>query len=348
MPQLRQDPVTGRWVAIATERAKRPSSFTRAPVVAVPATAQCPFCYGHEAMTPPEVMAYRPEGTEPNTPGWDVRVVPNLYPAFGPVNGEATVTDLGLYRAMNGAGVHEVIVSSPDHRCDLADLPLATVERVIDAWVNRYEAHRANPTVQYLLLIYNHGKEAGASLEHPHSQLFGIPLVPPNVQEELEGVRRYRQEHGTCVYCDVVAHERESGERVIFENDKFLVYAPYASRAPFETSIVPRRHRARFEEMTPAERRDFAEALGELLARVTHGLNEPPFNFYIHSAPTHAAADVDYHWHLELLPKLAIAAGFELGTGVMINVATPEAAAEFLRGVSTARAGEPAVAPVLH
>jgi UDPglucose--hexose-1-phosphate uridylyltransferase len=236
---------------------------------------------------------------------------------------------------MNGVGVHEVIISSPSHCDDLADLPLATIERIVDAWVDRYRAHAANPTVQYSLLINNHGKEAGASLEHPHAQLFGIPLIPPNVQEEIDGVNRYREAHGSCVYCAVIARERECGDRVIFENDEFLVYAPYASRTPFEAAIIPRRHHARFEEMTVDERRAFAESLLELVARVTHGLNDPPFNFYIHSSPTRAARDVDYHWHLELLPKLAIAAGFELATGVMINVATPEAAAEFLRGVSS-------------
>jgi UDPglucose--hexose-1-phosphate uridylyltransferase len=348
MPQLRQDPVTGRWVAIATERAKRPSSFTRAPVAVVPATAQCPFCYGHEAMTPPEVVAFRPVETEPNSPGWDIRVVPNLYPAFGPADGTPSVSEHGLYRAMNGAGVHEVIVSSPSHRDDLADLPIATIERVVDSWVERFQAHRVNPIVQYVLLINNHGKEAGASLEHPHSQLFGIPLIPPNAQEELEGIRRYRLEHGRCVYCDIVAREREVGDRVIFENEDFLVYAPYASRTPFEASIVPLRHHARFEDMLPGERRAFAEALSELTSRVTHGLNDPPFNFFLHSAPTQAAPDVDYHWHLELLPKLAVAAGFELGSGVMINVATPEAAAECLRGLSRSRPDGVAATPAVH
>jgi UDPglucose--hexose-1-phosphate uridylyltransferase len=298
-------------------------------------------------MTPPEVMAYRAPGTEPNTPGWEIRVVPNLYPAFGPATGEATIGHAGPYETMNGVGVHEVLVSSPDHYADIAELPPEQAALVVRSYVDRYNANKSNPAVQYLLIINNHGKEAGASLEHPHSQLFGIPLVPNAVQEELDGVKRYRAEHGSCPYCDVVAFERRAGERVVSENDDFLVFAPFASRTPFELSILPKRHNARFEEMSAAERRAFAEALQQATGRVSKGLNNPPYNYYVHTAPTHAPADVDYHWHLELLPKLAIAAGFELGTGVMINVATPESAAEFLRNVDLA--AEPqTVAPGLH
>ncbi len=347
MPQLRQDPVTGRWVAIATERAKRPSSFTRAPSVAVPATAQCPFCYGHEAMTPPEVMAYRPADTLPDTPGWLVRIVPNLYPAFGPANGEPTVTSDGLYTAMNGVGIHEVIVTSPDHQHDLAELTVETVDRVVTAWMDRMRAHRSNPAIQYLLLINNHGKEAGASLEHPHAQLFGIPVVPSALVEELEGIARYRRAHRRCVYCDVIAREIAEGKRVIVENDRFLVFAPYASRTPFEVQVIPKQHAALFEATPAEERRAFAEALHQALGRISRGLNNPPFNFYVHTAPVHAGPAVDYHWHLEVLPRLAIAAGFEQGSGVMINVATPEAAAEFLRAVPAAEP-EPALAPGIH
>lgn len=333
MPQLRQDLVTGRWVAVATERAKRPSSFSRAAGVAVPPAATCPFCTGHESMTPPEVMAFRAPGTQPNTPGWEVRVVPNLYPAFGPANEEPVRSCDGPYATMTGVGVHEVIISSPDHGDDFARLSTHQVDQIVKAFVERYDAHRANPAIQYLLIINNHGKEAGASLEHPHSQLFGIPLVPFAVREELDGVRRYREEHARCVYCDILANEQKEGVRVIWENDSFLVYAPFASRTPFEASILPKWHSPRFETMSAPQQQAFASALHELTARIVGGLNDPPFNFYIHTAPVHQQGEPDYHWHLELLPKLAIAAGFELGTGIMINTATPEAAAEFLRDV---------------
>lgn len=347
MPQLRQDLVTQRWVAIATERAKRPSSFSRAAGVQVPPAATCPFCVGHESMTPPEVMAYRAPETGPNTPGWEVRVVPNLYPAFGPADVEPIVSSDGPYATMTGVGVHEVLVSSPSHGDDFAQLSVAQIAKVVHAFIDRYEAHRANPAIQYMLIINNHGKEAGASLEHPHSQLFGIPIVPFAVREEIEGVRRFRAERGSCAYCEILSAEQSANARIIAENDDFLVYAPFASRTPFEASILPRWHSARFEEMNATQQGNFASALHDLTARIFHGLNDPPYNFYIHTAPVHQDGDVDYHWHLELLPKLAIAAGFELGTGLMINVATPEAAAEYLRGVDL-NAAPAQAAPAVH
>lgn len=339
MPQLRQDLVTGRWVAIATDRAKRPSSFTRAAAVPVQAGAQCPFCPGHESMTPPEVLAYRPGGGPPNGTGWDIRVVPNLYPAFGPEFGELHLEHQGPYTIMNGLGVHEVIITNPSHGEDIPELPVDDVDLMVRAWIERMEAHANNPILKYLLLINNHGKEAGASLEHPHSQLFGIPVLPPVVEEELTGIKRYREEHGRCAYCEVIVAETAARERIIFENERFLAYAPFASRTPFEAQIIPKWHTERFEDLSPDDRRGFSVALRSLLSSLKQGLNDPPFNFFIHTAPIHDGQVADYHWHLELLPKLAIAAGFELGSGIMINVTTPEAAAEFLRGIAT---GEPA------
>ena len=331
MPQLRQDPITRRWVNIATERAKRPTAFTRAAHTVVQPSAQCPFCEGHESMTPPEVMAYRAPGNEPNGPGWSFRVVPNLYAAFGPADAAPETEAVGLYEAMVGAGVHEVLIDSPDHYKDIADYGPAKAEEIVRGYVDRYEAAAANPFVKYVLISINHGREAGASLEHPHAQLFGIPLVPDNVLEELRGVERYRAEHGQCPYCAIAAAERRAGERVIFENERFLVFAPFASRVPFESWIVPKEHASRFEMMTAEQSTDFAVALHALLAKLKRGLNDPPFNLFIHTEPVHDGR-VDYHWHCELMPKLSIAAGFELGAGIMINTATPESAAEFLRG----------------
>ena len=332
MPQLRQDPITLRWVAIATERAKRPMAFTRAAKAEVPSAAQCPFCEGHEGMTPPEVMAYRAPGTAPNTPGWEFRVVPNLYPAFGPADAAPERETVGMYTTMRGSGVHEVLIDSPDHFRDVADFDVGKVDQIVRGYIDRLLATTANPFVQYALLIINHGREAGASLEHPHAQLFGIPLVPEAVVDELAGMARYQRENGRCPYCEMVAHEKNARERMIFENEEFAVFAPFASRMPFESWIVPRQHSARFETMGEERRRRFAEALRVLLAKLKRGLNDPPYNFFVHTAPAKDGAE-GYHWHAELLPKLAIAAGFELGSGIMINVATPESAAEFLRGV---------------
>jgi UDPglucose--hexose-1-phosphate uridylyltransferase len=241
-----------------------------------------------------------------------------------------------------------VIITSPAHGTDISGLPAREAAVVVQAWIDRIRSHQDNPNIKYLLLINNHGKEAGASLEHPHSQLFGIPVRPPVYEEEVAGVQRYRAKHRRCVYCDIVGEEMSARARVIFENERFLAFAPYASRTPFESQILPKSHSSRFETQSSADQAALAEALQALTGRLERGLNDPPYNFFIHTAAPHSGADVDYHWHLELLPKLAIAAGFELGSGVMINVTTPEAAAEFLRGVELSASEQPAVTPALH
>lgn len=334
MSQLRQDPVTLRWVVIAPQRARRPHTFSRAPVRPSPPSAVCPFCPGHEALTPPEVYAIRAPGSAPNAPGWLTRVVPNLYPAFGPPGVAPPAIEDALFRAVEGVGIHEVVIISPAHQADLGSLDHAALVRLIETYRSRYQTHCANATLQYLLIVSNHGREAGASIEHPHSQIFGLPLVPPAIQEEIGGINRYRRERGRCVYCDIIASEQASGKRVIFENGLFLVDAPFASRVPFETTIIPRWHTAHFEQLSDEQVDAFAEAVHQVTARLVAGLHDPPFNLYIHTAPCHAGPDLDYHWHLDLLPRLTIAAGFELGSGIMINTLAPEDAAAFLRGVT--------------
>jgi UDPglucose--hexose-1-phosphate uridylyltransferase len=331
MPELRRDPLTHRWVAIATERAKRPHDFTRQPRGKGASGSECPFCAGNEAMTPPEVMAYRPAGTAPDTPGWTVRAVPNLYPAFGPPVGDLNERQQGMYVAMNGLGGHEVIITSPEHAKDIAVLSTEQVALMVRAYVDRYLAHKANPIVQYVHIIMNYGREAGASREHPHSQLFALPLVPSLVETELWGAGVYYEEHRRCVLCDIVRQELAAGERIVLENERFVVLAPYASRAPFEMWVVPKDHQPSFETMDRQDVMAFADALREALGKLYVGLNDPPFNYWIHTSPTQRKAEAMYHWHLEIVPKLAIAAGFELGTEIMINTALPEAAAAFLR-----------------
>lgn len=336
MSELRQDPVTLGWVAVATERAKRPGSFARAGSSPSAAAVACPFCPGHEAATPPEVAAQRGPGSAPNAPGWLVRVVPNLYPAFGPRDRALPTSENRLFRVIAGVGVHEVVIISPSHDKDLGDLDRSALVRLIDTYIARYRTHCASPTLQYLMIISNHGRVAGASIAHPHSQILGVPLVPPAIQAEIGGVNRYRREQGRCIYCEIIAAEVAAGERVIYENDRFLVYAPFASRVPFEAQIIPRWHTAHFEQMSSEQVQSFAEALHQLTARLTTALHDPPFNLYIHTAPCHAAPDLDYHWHVELLPRLTIAAGFELGSGIMINVMAPEDAAAFLKATRLA------------
>jgi UDPglucose--hexose-1-phosphate uridylyltransferase len=342
LPQLRQDLITGRWVAVATERARRPDSFTQAAKESVAARDVCPFCPGHEAMTPPEVLAYRGAGLPPDSEGWWIRVVPNLYAAFRPEPDGQEHRD-GRFWQRDAIGACEVLISSPDHRAPTPRLPRQQVEEIVQSYVDRYRAHTQNPALEHVLILYNHGRPAGASLEHPHSQLYAIGLVPPSFVEELEGARRFRDANGTCAFCRTLEDERRAGARIVFENDGFTVFAPYAARTPFETWIVPRRHRASFGDLDPStEKSAFAEALQLTLKAFYDGLNDPPFNYYIHSAPLKGnVADV-YHWHLELIPKLSTAAGFELGTGMWINVVKPEESAAFLRERIQKVAAQPA------
>ena len=349
MPELRREPVTGRWVVIATERAKRPESFTQKQKKPSKPEANCPFCYGNEAMTPPEILAFRPEGTKPNGPGWKVRVVPNKFPAFTMKNEpeiRASTTNIvsdgeqvngqegpGIYSHKPALGIHEVIVSSPDHFKSLALLTGDETRLVIEAYCSRLSDIKVDPRIQYVLIIVNHGREAGASLEHPHSQIFGTPMIPPVVAEEISCTSSYFYKKGRCMFCDILAEERKSGERVISESEYFLSFSPYAARQPFETWIAPKKHLANFELISPKEKKDLAFILKDTLLRIYEGLNDPPYNFYLHTSPSKVDTNKFYHWHIEISPKLSIQAGFEMGSGIMINVASPDESAKFLRNL---------------
>jgi UDPglucose--hexose-1-phosphate uridylyltransferase len=324
--ELRQDPLSGDWVAITAGRAARPEAFLgdagnpRGPL-------GCPFCPGNEHMTPPEVWADRDRGTDPDRPGWHVRAVPNKFPAFagppGPGRPAANARENGgLYRTQPTAGVHEVIVHSTDHQATLADLPEPAVARVMAAWRQRLAAHR-DARFGAVLVIVNQGRTAGASLEHPHSQVFATAGRPDRVQAELD-----RLAGDACAACATVAAERH-GPRLVGRAGDLLTLCPWASAAPFEALLLPRRHRPRFEEGGPDDDATMAAALGELLRRFagvagTHA----PYNLVLHSAPP--GVD-DFHWHLHLLPRLTTYGGFELGTGVVINVVDPDRAAAALR-----------------
>lgn len=282
-------------------------------------------------MTPPEVLAYRPAGTAPNSEGWWIRVVPNLYAAFR-LEPDGHEHRENRFWQRDAIGACEVLISSPDHRSPTPLLPRSQVEEIVQSYVDRYRHHAQNPALEHVLILYNHGRPAGASLEHPHSQLYAISLVPPSFEEELVGARRFMGANHECVFCRTLRDEQLAGHRIIFENDAYVVYAPYAARTPFETWIVPRRHRASFGDLDLAtEKPAFAQALQLTLGALYEGLNDPPFNYFIHSAPLKAQVDDAYHWHLELIPKLSTAAGFELGTGMWINVVKPEESASFLR-----------------
>jgi UDPglucose--hexose-1-phosphate uridylyltransferase len=325
MADLRKDPVTGRWVIISTERQKRPSDF-QIETVTTKGDALCPFCQGHEDKTPPEILAYRNGG------GWDVRVVPNKFPALR-VEGDLDREGEGLFDRMNGIGAHEVIIETPHHGQTFATMGEAAIEKVFWAWRERVIDLKRDLRLRHIVIFKNHGASAGASLEHSHSQLIALPIVPRELKEELDGAKRHFKQRERCVFCDIVRQEGREGTRVIAESADFMALAPYAPRFPFETWLMPKRHRARFEDTTPGEFASLARMLKDILQRMNATLLTPPYNLIVHSAPLHdePGANDFYHWHVEVMPKLTRVAGFEWGTGFYINPTGPEEAAEVLR-----------------
>jgi UDPglucose--hexose-1-phosphate uridylyltransferase len=330
VPELRKDPVVGRWVIISTERARRPSDFVPAPTGRA-AGGSCAFCPGQEARTPAEILALRPVQSAPNTPGWTLRVVPNKFPALR-IEGELEPSGEGLYDRMSGVGAHEVIIETPDHHATLAGLGEARIADVLGAYRERILDLEKDPRIQYVMVFKNHGEAAGASLEHPHSQLIATPIVPIMVEEELEGAERHFRLKKRCIWCDIIRQERRGDGRIILEADGFVALAPFAPRFPFETWILPATHRSGFGETEAFELRPLGRLLGEVLRRMGKVLGNPPYNYMLHSAPLRAAGLDHFHWHLEIIPKLTRVAGFEWGTRFFINPTPPEEAARYLRG----------------
>ena len=331
MPEPRKAPVVGRWVIIPPERARRPSDVAGEPVR--PTGQHCVFCEGDEARTPPEVLAGRPGGSPANGPGWAYRVVPNKFPALR-IEGDIEPAGEGLFDRMNGVGAHEVVIETPRHDGSLATLPQEAVTDVLVACRDRILDLKKDPRFEYILIFKNHGEAAGASLEHPHSQLIATPIIPIMVAEELSGAARYFEMKERCVWCDIVRQESRARRRLVLQGDGFVALAPFAPRLPFETWILPTRHRASFEEAGVEELRGLAGLLGEFLRRMNRVLHDPPYNFMLHTAPLREPPGESYHWHLEVIPKLTKVAGFEWGSGFYINPVPPEDAAEALRAPS--------------
>jgi len=329
LPELRKDPITGRWVIIATERAKRPSDFVR-DKVEIRGSGFCPFCYGNEAKTPPEIVAYRSDGSLRNSPGWSLRVVANKFPALG-IEGSLNRQGEGLFDKMNGIGAHEVIIETPDHQKTLAMLSQQQIEDVLWAYRDRILDLKKDRRFKYIMIFKNHGEAAGASLEHTHSQLIALPVVPKRVREETDGAREYFNFKERCIFCDIIRQEAESGIRVIADSPEFIAIAPFAPRFPFEIWIIPRVHQSAFEDSQKQEFEQLAVILKDMLMRLDKVLDYPAYNYIIHTSPIPESPNDHYHWHLEIMPKLTKIAGFEWGTGFHINPTPPEESAKFLR-----------------
>jgi UDPglucose--hexose-1-phosphate uridylyltransferase len=329
MPELRKDPIIDRWVIISTERGKRPVFFVEEPG---PAKAgMCPLCAGNENMTPPEVYAIRRDFSPPNSPDWTLRVVPNKFPALR-IEGALNKEGLGLYDRMNGIGAHEVVVETPSHGEMLSNMDVEDIENVFVAYKERCLDLARDRRFKYVMVFKNYGSVAGASLEHSHSQLIALPIVPKRVLEEIEGGLAYYRYKDRCIFCDIIAQEKEDEVRIVFENEHFLVISPYASRFPFETWILPKRHESHFASRDKDDNfYSVAEALSAVLKKYNKVLNSPPYNFMVHTGPFGNGDMHHYHWHIEIIPRLTKMAGFEWGTGFYINPTPPEEATEYLR-----------------
>lgn len=331
MPELRKDPVVGRWVIIATERSKRPDDFSR---ISIPEKASpfCPFCEGNEKKTPPEVYAVRKDGTPPDTPGWKLRVVPNKFPALVR-EGETKERREDGYVLMDGIGAHEVIIETPKHTGFIPFLSEEEVKLILDAYRRRYISLKEDRRLKYILIFKNHGREAGASLLHPHSQLIATPIVPKRVKEELYGSERFYKEKGTCIYCWMIEREVLSRRRVVVETERFIAFCPFASRFPFEVWLLPKYHSPFFENIEELD--EFSYIFKSVIHAMHDTLSDPPYNLVLHTSPIANEhwkfMEESYHWHIEIMPKLTSVAGFEWGTGFYINPTSPEEAARYLR-----------------
>ncbi len=336
MPELRKDPVVGRWMIIATERAKRPSDFGQNPKPKE--EPHCPFCEGHEAETTPEIFAIRSNGSKPNGPGWDVRVVSQDNPILR-IEGDIRRRAKGMYDIMQGIGAHEVVLESPNHVQNMALLEKGQIVKVLTAYAQRLVDLEKDTRFKYGLIFKNQGDAAGGgSILHTRSQLIAMAVNPKLIKEELLYSQRYFEYRERCIFCDIIQQELETGERIVGETESMVAFCPYASPFPFEIWILPRRHSPDFWKISEAEKWDMASLLKSSLSKLSQALQDPPYNYVLHTAPFRRkkegywkTIEDDFHWHMEIMPRITKVAGFEWGSGVYINPTPPEEAAAYLR-----------------
>jgi UDPglucose--hexose-1-phosphate uridylyltransferase len=330
MPEFRKDPIVGRWVIIAPERAKRPYDFKEEDELSTEAFD--PFLEGNESATPGEILAYRTAGTAADQPGWRVRVVPNKFPALK-IEGDLRKRGEGMYDHMQGIGAHEVIIECPHFETNLSRLPADNVREVLWIYRDRLVDLKKDQRFVYGMIFKNKGLLAGASLPHVHSQLIVTPVVPISVQEEIKGSHEFYNYRGRCIFDDMVQQEISTGSRVVIDTPHFLVLCPYASRFPFETWIIPKRPCSHFENIQRQEIQELGSVLKTTLLKMELALDDPPYNYVLHTAPFDVQQLPHYTWHIEIFPRLTRVAGFEWGSGFYINPVPPEDAAGFLRKI---------------
>lgn len=343
--ELRYDIVSKDWVVVATGRARRPEAFKTAPVKEEAADSKdCPFCRKNILKQELPLLIYCGKGRKWRfgdlpakeerqnwSKNWKLIVLPNKFPAFSKGRKLNKRKD-GLYFKMDGVGFHEVVILA-DHHKSLGQLAVSEIKNLIDAYQERYLDLMNEPHINYVAVFHNYGRQAGASIFHPHSQIVAIPVIDPDLRHSIDGSKRYFTENKKCVHCTMINWDKKDGRRIVFENKEFIALCSFAPRVSFETRIYPKKHSAYFERIKNHEKDLLAEALRAALKKLYKGLNDPPYNFFLHTAPCDGRDYGHYHWHFEILPKTSIWAGFELGTGIEISTIEPEKAAEYLRSI---------------
>lgn len=329
MRELRQNAITRDWVIIASDRGQRPNDFVKHGVrsaVTPHRREACPFCPGNEHKTPDE--AFRLDGPE----GWQLRVIPNRFPVLSSI-GKRDRTLNGTFRAMSAEGAQEVIVEHPRHDLTTALMSVQEVFRILRVYRERYTTWIGKPGLEAIIIFKNHGKNAGTSLEHPHSQLIATPVVPNQVRNRIEEAMRHYDDTGECIFCRTLKEEITARDRVVVENEHFVAFVPYAALSPYHIWVYPRRHTSMFSEISDTEIMALASVLRAILAKLYYGLENPDYNYVIRSNPIHDGNTSYFHWYISIVPRISKTAGFELGSGMFINSSIPEEDASRLREV---------------
>lgn len=333
MSELRQNRVTGEWVIIATERAGRPEDFHRS-VEKSPLpehNPRCPFCPGNEKMTPAEHIADRPGGGPPDSGDWQVRVIPNKFPALSPLTEADWFEEAQFFNGVKGYGIHDVIIDHPRHDLTIATMGKEDVKRVFRIYRERYRAIEKEERIRLINIFRNNGAKAGASLEHPHSQLIATPIIPTRIQMRLDVAKEHYEIHGSCIMCDTIRHTLSVKERLVLNTDNFIVFHPFASQTPFETWIVPKHHYASFGDTSDEDIDELAVVMRDMLYRIYSALGDPDYNYLIQANPSRSRYGEKYHWYAQILPRIIPSVGFELSSGIYICTSKPEETADFIK-----------------
>ena len=332
MHEIRKDIIRDNWVITATEFVLKPRDFPVKRTAGEESITEpgynphCPFCEGNEGVTTDEILAVRQEGSEPNKPGWIVRAILNKFSALE-MSGDLDMKKQGFFEHGNGFGQHEVLIETPLHGEEFHQLTIERIEKIYQVMQMRYNDLAGDQRIKYIQIYKNRGLFAGASLEHSHSQIVAVPLVPENKQ----GMVRYYQEHNRCLICDMISEEKKKQERLVYEGEHFIIICPYASRFPYESWIIPKRHTRHFGDINEDEIKEVALLTKKCVAAVIEGLHNPSYNMVINTAPVNVPHQEGYHWHLEINPRLIVNAGVEIATGYFINPAAPELSAAALK-----------------